>query len=294
MTQTLLSLIVAFAAYSILNISQATQKIGLGMIPLNKKKGVAVWITGTLFTSVSVFLVLYAVSIGSVSLVGAMAGTGLASLAVFSALVMKERISRQELLGIIVILIAAVMIGSFSKEMKPARILLSSLFLFLGLTGALYLSLWIISYNKKELLGLVIGGFSGALGGFVPLFQKVSTAEVGRSRALFDTKRMLDSDLPGIVPRAVKILSNPYALLWILLSIASMVVLQFALTRGKAIRTIPAFSANYILVPILGGMICFGERLHPLQWLGLLFILSGVLLLTVKPAARRTAASVET
>ena len=264
------------------------------MIPLNKKKGVAVWITGTLFTSVSVFLVLYAVSIGSVSLVGAMAGTGLASLAVFSALVMKERISRQELLGIIVILIAAVMIGSFSKEMKPARILLSSLFLFLGLTGALYLSLWIISYNKKELLGLVIGGFSGALGGFVPLFQKVSTAEVGRSRALFDTERMLDSDLPGIVLPAAKILSNPYALLWILLSIASMVVLQFALTRGKAIRTIPAFSANYILVPILGGMICFGERLHPLEWLGLVFILSGVLLLTVKPAASRGAASVET
>ena len=66
-----------------------------------------------------------------------------------------------------------------------------------------------------------------------------------------------------------------------------MVVLQFAYRRGKAIRVIPSFSANYVVVPILGGMLVFGESLHPLQWLGAVLMVAGVLLLTLKSPGRK-------
>jgi drug/metabolite transporter (DMT)-like permease len=61
-----------------------------------------------------------------------------------------------------------------------------------------------------------------------------------------------------------------------------MVVMQFAYRRGKAIQLIPAFAANTIAVPVVGGVLAFGERLHPLQWIGVILIFSGVLLLTLK------------
>jgi drug/metabolite transporter (DMT)-like permease len=67
-----------------------------------------------------------------------------------------------------------------------------------------------------------------------------------------------------------------------------MLVLQFSYKSDRAIRIVPVFSANYIVIPVLGGVICFGENLHALQWLGVSLILVGVLVLTLK---RRTPGS---
>jgi len=83
------------------------------------------------------------------------------------------------------------------------------------------------------------------------------------------------------VRQAEQIFLNPYALLWIALSVGSMIVIQFAYRHDKAIRIIPAFSANYILVPVLLGVFCFRETLHPFQWIGVVVILLGVLCLTL-------------
>ena len=85
----------------------------------------------------------------------------------------------------------------------------------------------------------------------------------------------------SVIDHAKQVLLNPYALLWIVLSVSSMVIIQFAYKHDKAIRIIPAFSANYILIPVLLGVLCFRETLHPFQWIGILLILIGVLLVTL-------------
>jgi drug/metabolite transporter (DMT)-like permease len=61
-----------------------------------------------------------------------------------------------------------------------------------------------------------------------------------------------------------------------------MVVMQFAYRRGKAIQLIPAFAANTIAIPVVGGLLAFSERLHPFQWIGIILIFAGVFLLTIK------------
>lgn len=148
--------------------------------------------------------------------------------------------------------------------------------------------------NKKLLTGLLIGGFAGALGGFVPLFQKVSISGFGRrfSIAYRSASYTASSNQPGWMPQAKEILTNPFALIWVILSIVSMVILQFSYKRDKAIRIVPVFSANYIVIPVLGGVIGFNEKLHFIQWLGIVLILFGVFVLTVKftkaPAATIT------
>ena len=278
MYKPLLSLLVAFAGYSLLNISQAGQKIGLELFRTRKLAGAVLWLAATLGTSGAAFVNLYALSVGSVSLVGAMAGSGLASLALFSWLVMKEPISSRELVGIGVIFAAAVLMGAFGGPRFVEAPRIRILYLLLGSLALLYTILWILLRDRGPAIATVIAAFSGTLGGFVALFQKVSTTEHGRSLSL---ARRVESSRAGFIALE-ETLSNPFALAWIALSVLSMLVIQFAYRHGKAIRIIPAFSASFIVIPIVGGMLVFGETLRPLQWLGVASIIAGVLLLTLK------------
>ncbi len=279
----MLSILLGFLGYSILNISQATQKIGLRLAKQEKLKGRLLWTAATLGTSVSVFVVLWAVSLGNASLVGAMAGTGLAALAVFAHFVMKERVGKKESAGIVIIISGAALIGYLAEENKVGVILLDRLFILLGIVILLYVFLWIALARKDGVVGIIIGGFAGALGGFIPLFQKVSTSALGKAGAFFPSSPSGEQTLWGGL---LSIFANPYALIWIGLSLVSIVVLQFSYKRDTAIRIIPSFSANCLLIPLIGGVACFLEQLHILQWLGVVLILGGLFLLTVKTGGR--------
>lgn len=279
----MLSILLAFFAYSLLNITQATQKIALKIAKSRKLPGIFLWIFATLCTTASIFIVRHAVSIGNASLVGAMAGSGLASLAVFSHFVMKERIGKKEILGVFVIIVASGIIGALSPEEKSTIILLDRLFIYLAIIAVVYILVWILFYKRDEIVGIIIGGFAGALGGFIPLFQKVETSAIGKASSFFPENVAPDQGgLLGLLISILRMFANPFALIWICLSIASIVVLQFSYKRDKAIRIIPSFSTNCLLVPFIGGVICFQEQLHYGQWIGVILILAGLFLLTIK------------
>ena len=76
--------------------------------------------------------------------------------------------------------------------------------------------------------------------------------------------------------------SNPFAVIWIVLSLSSVLILQFSYKKADAIRIIPVFSASMIIVPVIGGVLCLAETLHPLQWIAVPLILGGLLLLTIR------------
>jgi drug/metabolite transporter (DMT)-like permease len=284
--QSALSLILAFIGYSIHNIGQAGQKIGLAYARRSWLAGTAIWILASAGTMVAAFLLLYAVSLGSVALVGAMGGSGLASLALFSHWVMKEPIGRRELAGVGVIFGAAAMIGAFHHAIKQVSFRPLVLFLFLAAVCAIYILAWVIFARRRSSVGIVIAGFAGALGGVVPLFQKVSTSEYGRARSLLELEFQSTGHFVRLLQRGAEILSNPYALMWMGISVVSMIIMQFSYRRDTAIRLVPAFSSNYISVPVIGALICFGERLHPVQWVGIALIVVGVFLLTLKKQNR--------
>jgi uncharacterized membrane protein len=277
-----ISLIFAFTGYSIHAIAQAGQKIGFAITDRHRSKGVLVWILSTLSMPISVFLILYAVSIGNASLVGAMSGSGLASLAVFSHLYMRESISKRELIGVFTVIVAAILIGSFRLNAIDKESSVSALYIYLPAVCGSYLLLWLLFRGRTNIVGIVIAGFSGALGGFVPLFQKVSTSPRGLSQPLLRFHFRTESPITTLLQKGADLLSNPWALAWIVISLLSMVVMQFAYRRGKAIELIPAFAANTIVIPVVGGVIAFEERLHPIQWIGVAFIIAGVFLLTLK------------
>jgi drug/metabolite transporter (DMT)-like permease len=282
MTRALLSLVLAFLGYSLHNIGQAGQKVGLAYIRRSWVAGAAIWIAASVGTSVSAFILLYAVHIGSVALVGAIGGSGLASLAIFSHWVLKERIRRRELAGIVLIFIGSGLVGALSRPLVSVHPSIAALFIYLGALCVLYLVLWVVFNRRHGAVGIVIAGFAGALGGMIPLFQKISTSEFGRARSLLELEFQTPGRFLQMIERGAEIFSNPFALLWMGIAVTSTLVMQFSYRRDKAIRVIPAFSSNYLTVPVIGGLLAFGDRLHVLQWAGVALIVGGVLLLTLK------------
>ncbi len=270
MNLTILSLLIAFLGYSVQNISQASQKIGFLKMKKDKKTGMIIWGAATIGTGLSTLILLVAVSMGQVSLVGAMAGTGLVSLTLYSRFVIKEIPGKWEIAGVGSILISAVLIAVLAEDASRTVIEINLLIIKLIVVSIIYVFLWIIYKKKKRVLCVVLGGYSGALGGFVSQFQKISTSG------------SLDGQLITGSLSGIETLLNPFTLFWILLSISSMAVLQFAHKNGQPMQVIPSFSANFILIPVIGGVTCFGEVLHPVQWAGVAVIIIGVLMITVK------------
>jgi drug/metabolite transporter (DMT)-like permease len=285
MSRTFVSLILAFCGYSLHNLGQAGQKIGLELARRRRLAGAAVWIVASLATSAAAFLLLYAVSVGSVALVGAMGGSGLATLALFSHWVLKEPINRPALGGIALIFVGSGLIGALSRPMPATHPQPAVLFAFLAGLCLLYIALWVALRRRQGAAGVVIAGYAGALGGVIPLFQKLSTSEFGRARSLLELEFQTPGRFLEMVEHGAEILSNPFALVWMGIAIGSTVIMQFSYARGSAIRVIPSFAANFITVPVIGGLLCYGERLHLLQWAGVVLIVGGVLLLTLRGGA---------
>ena len=264
MQSTEFSLIVAFIGYSLLNIAQAGQKIGLGRRRRHLAAGWTIWTLATIGTSVAFFVILGAISLGSISLVGAMAGTGLASLAVFSHFVMKDRLDLRELIAVIVVIGGAALVGAFTGDGSSGETRVRLLWGVLAGGSGAYVVAWVIT-RERSFTGAVIGGCSGFLGAYSQLFQEHGTATVSITN--------------GIGPFVVSLVTNPITLVWIGLSVVSMVVLQFSFRHGRAIEIIPAFTGNFIVVPVIGGVVIFGQGLLPIQWVGVVLIALGAIVL---------------
>jgi drug/metabolite transporter (DMT)-like permease len=262
MNNQLLSIIIAFIGSSMNNLAQALQKAGLDTPDKYRLKKWGTWGSGTCMMMIAPFIIQYATSLGGASLVGAMSGSGLVALTLFSYFVMKEKIGANELAGIGIILAASALIGVFSGGAAITSVMnLSSLILFMSVIMAAYIVFSIISLKLNKLAGIVLGGFAGAVAGFVTLFQKVTTSNPTGASSLF---------------------TNPFFYTWIVISLFAFLILQFSYKKDRAIRIIPSFSANFILVPVLGGVICFREALNFFQWLGVALIVCGALLINLK------------
>jgi drug/metabolite transporter (DMT)-like permease len=278
--QTLTALLLAFVGYSAMNLSQAGQKIGLARRRAHPAAGWTLWIGATLVSLLSVGIVLVALSIGTVSLVGAMAGSGLVTLAVFSHFVMKERITSSDLLGIALIIAGSVLTGLFTVPQREAPTRWVFLHVFIVSVSLAFGLAWVLARRGRR-TGLIIGGFAGALAGGSILYQNAATivANVGAVIFLPLSESLELGRLAALV--------NIHLILWFVTSNAGFILLQIAYGRGRAIHVIPAFNVTFIIVPVLGGVLVFSERLHALGWVGIVVIVVGTVVLTTVQSARK-------
>ncbi len=232
-----------------------------------------VWLAGTGGIVASTFLLFTACAYGPVTIAAALSGTGLVALALFSTFVLGERPRPAELGGIAAIVAGTALTGYFQPDsattgagIASEPILAGRLALFSSVTiGVSILGTLYSRYSEGAQVGVVLGSISGFCGGLSILFQKGSMLHC----ACDD----LFADIPAV-------LRNPYFYPFVVFGVLDFVTTQYALKRARAVTVVPCYQSFYMLVPILGGMVGFAERLTALQWVGLTWLLGGVVLVS--------------
>ena len=146
----------------------------------------------------------------------------------------------------------------------------------LMVTGIVVGLFWWRILPEGHVLGVVIASFSGFLGAYSQLFQKLSSTNLDF---------MSDRVRPSIAGVAA-FLSDSYTIAWVSLSLLSALVLQFAYRHAAASQIVPAFTAAFIATPVIGGVLVFSETLTVVQWTAVGVIIAATWSLASRRIAR--------
>ena len=221
-------------------------------------------------------MILGALNLGNVSLVGAMAGTGLPVMALFSHYVLGEPVDRRQLLGILLIIVGGVLLGLFASEASSGSTDFPRLITLSAAVPAALLLLWYVQYRLPGNDAWLLGALAGSFAGISVLFQEAATNPAGRALGNSLSASSFLDRLPAIVTEFAPVLLNPISAVWIGATAFAFLSSQFAYARGDSVRVVPPFVASQILLPILGGLVAFGESLALPQWPAVAMILAGL------------------
>ena len=202
------------------------------------------WIGGLGVQTAGWVCYLIAVSKAPVSMVAVMGQGGIALFVVASVVVLGERASPREWAGIAAIVFGMLMLtlslngGETEGAFEPATLLIFTVLLTLA-------GLAPMAVARLNASGTAAAIFSGVAFGLGALFTKAMTLEFGGDTAAL----------------ALRLLSNPYVYGVVVANIVGIVMLQNSFHSARAIIAMPLSGALSNIVPIVGGIVVFGERL---------------------------------
>lgn len=204
-----------------------------------------IWIGGLGVQTAGWAFYVIAVSQAPVSMVAVMMQGGIALFVIGSVVMLGERARPREWIGIGAIVFGMAMLalslpaGQTEGALEPRTLLvLSAILLALGLAP--------MGVAQLKHSGAAAAIFSGVTFGLGGLFTKAMT------------DRFLGDDAGSL---ALRIATNPYVYSVIAANIAGIVTLQNSFHSARGIIAMPLSSAISNVVPIVGGMLAFGERL---------------------------------
>ncbi len=186
-----------------------------------------------------------AVSNAPVSMVAVMMQGGIALFVIASVVILGERATPREWIGISAIVFGMLMLtlsvqaGETDGAFAPATLLICvALLTVIGLAP--------MAVARLNATGMAPAILSGVAFGMGALFTKAMADEFSASAA---------------VPLVLRVITDPYAYGMLVANIVGMVMLQNSFHAARAIIAMPLSGALSNIVPIAGGMIVFGERL---------------------------------
>jgi drug/metabolite transporter (DMT)-like permease len=204
------------------------------------------WIGGLALQTVGYALYMVALAGAPVSMISVVMQGGIALFVALAVVVLGERASIWEWLGIGVFLIAGLMLvgsldaGAVQSPLDARALTLTSVAAF-AITSALLLA----PALRQSVAATAIA--SGIVLGFASLYTK----------PLAD----LLAAAPDFAALTALLLTSPYTYLTIVANVAGLVMLQNAFAMGRGIIAMPLSSAISNVIPIVGGITVFGERL---------------------------------
>jgi|YelNatPaOPRAMG01_1025707.scaffolds.fasta_scaffold09757_3 uncharacterized membrane protein len=204
-----------------------------------------VWIGGLAVQALGYALYIIAVAGAPVSMVAVMMQGGIALFVLFSAVLLGERARPREWVGIATIVAAIAMLSlSLAGGTAEGPIDVPSLTIFS--LGGIVIALGPIVAKRLSGSGATQAAASGVAFGLAALYTKAMTDVF-----IADPHAAL----------ALRIAADPYVYAAIAANIVGLVMLQNAFHELRGMIAMPLSSALSNVVPIVGGMVVFGERL---------------------------------
>jgi drug/metabolite transporter (DMT)-like permease len=278
MTNVVLAILFALISTTLLNLGLGLQKKGASDLPTIDFKAIKntiknflkckIWILGVLLTAVAAFINFQALEYGGLAIVTPILGFGLVILAIFSVIVLKEKIHLIELIGIALIIIGIVLVGFVATETPTPTIKVPAELIFLFVTLGILISVGIFSRVKyfQRFKVVFFGILAGITGGLGTIFGKFLVLGV-----TFDLADPLSW---------LALFTSFYLYFAIGSMAASFVFNNMAFQEGKAIISVSLYNSFMIFYPILAGAIILSEILVPLQIVGIVIIIGGGVALT--------------
>jgi len=205
----------------------------------------SVWLGGFGVQILGYALYIVALTGAPVSMLAVMMQGGIAVFVLITMVFLNEHASGREWLGIIGV-VAAMTLLSLSLGSAAESNHADSAYLTMTSIGAVLFALLPYANMRLRSGGLASALASGIIFGLASLFAKAVTQ-------IFDAG---DSQ-----PLVTSLLTSPWLYLAIVANLSGMVLLQNSFHWARGIIAMPLSSACSNLVPIVGGILAFGERL---------------------------------
>jgi len=270
-----LSITLGLIAYALLNTGMGTQKhaaeIWFSDLPIwsrEQRAKLGIWLLGLLQVGLALLLLPLSISYGSISTVAPLSGFGLLVLALFSRFVLGEFLDRRDLGGIAAVALGTLWMGLHLAPSPSRPVDTSWLWASMGLALCLaWFAGWIAVRHGRTWIAPVFSAAAAVLATFTLFFPKLFADDL----ALLER---------GTASALLALAHNPYVYLYVLFNVGALIPLQVAYRHGRAAVVVPIYSSLTLLLPILGAVLLFGERLPAAQILGIVVILGGVALLS--------------
>lgn len=256
-----------------LNLGKALQKQGIQLFERDKmagnaraKKGI-IWIVGISFSAIQpVFQIVAQAIIGAPATVySAMMGLGIVVVMVYAYKVLKEPIERFEVLGAAMIIGGTTIFGiaSYFWERPSTTVNWENFTVAMVTTGALFVVIIIFTTRTKRFWGLIWGIVAGSLGGLDNVFKSMS----GRGLSVVNLG-------------AFSAFANIFFYISFVAGVGALLLTNVGYTRGKAVTVVPAYTAFYVLIPLVMEAMFYGVAPTIYQIIGVAIAIVGVVVST--------------
>lgn len=252
--------LIGIIAYTLLYLGKGIQKYSIeGLKEEKSLKNTMIWTFGTVLTTSYMFIQWIALLFAPINIIAPLDAFGLIILIVFSYYILKERIIKIEIVGILLISLGTIMLTLFNNN--PSDIQLNDfspqaftiIFSLIVSVELVTFSIAILRYEKYLGLNLSI------LAGTFMAFQTV-------------TKR-----ITAIPDTSIKLI---FTFITFAMAALTLIFSQYAFTKAKASLAVPFFTSTNILIAIFTGIIALNELINYLQIVGIILITGGNVCIT--------------
>jgi len=257
----LLGILIGVLSYSCLYLGKGIQGLGINGIKARKalkKRESGIWVLGTVLTVIPMFIQWAALIFAPVNVIAPLEGIGLIVLVVFSYFALKEKITKQESVGIACIVIGTFITAYFARSSSDLTLEhfdhIYLIWIFAGLSvieGLLILVSVKVGYRHS---GVIFGFTAGTMMAFQSISKRISV--------------IAELRLLGII-------------LTLVFAVLTLAITQIGFVKAKANQVVSSFTSASILVASIASIFILSESAGVLQFLGIGIIIIGVLFLTV-------------